>query len=91
MSLAQMLKHLLHVFGPRFVYRTFQFLDIGPGNDVQRIDAVSFGFGHRLAAGIANNWMEIHLVERNRSSKMHAGHDHARDPKVDDILGSGKH
>ena len=60
-------------------------------DDVERVDDVALRLRHLLAFGVADQSVYIHLAEGHFARELDAHHDHAGDPKEDDVEARDEH
>ena len=60
-------------------------------DDQQRIDDIPLGFAHLLPLLIAHKGVDVHILEGNFLHKLHPHHDHAGNPKKDNIKPRHQH
>ena len=71
-----------------FVQQRCQF---NPVNQVNRIQHIAFRLAHLFALRVFDQAMDVHVFERNLPREMRGHHDHAGDPKENDVVASHQH
>ena len=60
-------------------------LELDTVDEINRVQHIALGLGHLLSFPVAHQSMHVHGMEGHLFHEMQRHHDHARDPKEDDV------
>ncbi len=69
----------------------YQRLEVDAVDDVERIEHVTLGFRHLLAALIENEPGDVHIAERHVAHELQTHHHHPGHPEEDDVEARYQH